>query len=358
MASNKQQRPPKVIEGTDDKKLSSVLHANGYFRHNEIDYYRYRYRFGVTNPYDTISTAKEYLFFTKPDLNIYPKNNSGMPSASLGSYLRDKPFWVHLGQYQPWVINMLQASRLQNNGDPFNHLLENTVQSNLSVPELSAETIDTPSNMYGVNYSYHGSGEASDDGFDFSLEFKDTKYLPVYNFFKAYEDYEVLDHHGVIEQFKPWIIDKVLYDEYSIYKFVVDVDTETILYYCKYYGVKSLNVPRDVFSNFTFDNGISYSINFNAAFFDDMRPSILDEFNTLSAPIYNSLQYDANPYDQEYDRADNTPAKAAMVIPYSSGPMANAASGANKSGTSMIYKLKWRTDKKDHHYTMNGELIN
>jgi len=71
--------------------------------------------------------------------------------------------------------------------DLFNNLLGNTVSSNLEVPGLSSDVIESANSMFGVNIQYHGSSESSNDNFDFSLEFKDTKLLHVYSFFKAYE---------------------------------------------------------------------------------------------------------------------------------------------------------------------------
>ena len=227
----------------------------------------------------------------------------------LSSYL----FWTDLEQKFPEVLACLQSSKNAVYGDPFNHLLENMVQSNIDVPNISSELIETPSNMYGVNFGYRGSSEASDDGFDFSLEFKDTKYLPVYYFFKAYEEYEKLKHHGIIGPWIGHITNKVLHDQYCIYKFLTLDDMETIVYYAKYYGVKSKNLPRDAFSNVNFDNGLSYSIDFNAAFVEDMNPEILIDFNYLSYNFWKTRKHDINIFDTVGDRVNMTPAQSAIV---------------------------------------------
>ena len=243
--------------------------------------------------------------------------------------------------------------------DPFNHLLENMVQSNLDIPGVSAESIETPSNMYGVNFSYRGSSEASDDGFDFSLEFKDTKYLPVYYFFKAYEEYEKLKHHGIIGPWIGHIQNKVLHDQYCIYKFLVAEDMETIVYYAKYYGVKSKNLPRDVFNNVQFDNGLSYTIDFNAAFVEDMNPEILIDFNALAYPFWKTLPYNIGVYDPIMDRSDMTPAKSAIIVlerdqdtnyevfGYDNVKIPTGKSRPNNNTSTpgkFAYKLKWRGD--------------
>ena len=325
----------KNVAVNSEDSYSGLYHSAGIYKRNEIDYFTKRYRFGILNPYESLTNCKEYLFFTKPDLNIYPRDNTnGTPSTSLHPYLATKPYWIELADKNPEVIKLLQQSL--DPADCFNHLLENMVQSNLDIPDVSAEMIETPNNMYGVGFSYRGSSEASDDSFDFSLEFKDTKYLPVYHFFKAYEDYETLKHHGQIEPWRQYIMDKILYDQYSIYKFIVDEDSETIIYYAKFFGVKSKSLPRSAFSNTDFSNGLSYSIDFNAAFFDDMKPYILTNFNNISKSYYESRKYQVDVHNHILDRPDNRAAKAAYVVTEKS----ILAPGGK------VYKLKWRGDDK------------
>ena len=314
--------------------LDSTYHSNGLYKRYEIDLFKNRYRFGILNPYESLSSAREYLFFTKPDLNIYPRDDrNGVPRKTMADYLRTQSYWRELEDKYPEVLESLQCSR-GNKKDPFNHLLENMVESNLDIPGLDSEMIETSNNMYGVGYTYHGSSESSDDNFDFSLEFKDTKYLPVYHFFKAYEEYQSIKHHGLVKPYDKYITEKVLYDQYSIYKFLVDEDGETIIYYAKLYGVKSKSLPRDAFANTVFDNGISYSINFNAAFFRDMQPYILEEFNNITKSFYDSLDYQIDIYNHTLDQVDNRAARCAHIVKEPS----------NVAPTKYVYKLKWRGD--------------
>lgn len=318
--------------------ISKVLyHGANLYSRNEIKnrIYNQTFRYGMANPYGAISTGREYLFFTKPDLNIYYTDSAGNSTGNtLQPFLETVPFWVDLKNNRNNTIRCLQYSR--NKEDPFNHLLQNTVISNMDIPTLQAETIDTPQNMYGVGYSYRGSSESSDDCPEFSLEFKDSRYLDVYMFFKAYEEYETLKHHGVIKPSDYYITRKILHDQFAIYKFIVDDDMETIIYYGKMYGVIPKSLPRDVFSSPTFDSGLSYSIDFKAAFYEDMKPDILADFNKLSASLYNSQIYQINPYNQVLGRADTRCAKAAAVIKDTTSPT------ALQSSTGYVYKLKWR----------------
>ena len=321
----------------DSSIYSSVYHSHNMFRRNEIDLFNKTYRFGVFNPWEAATETKEFLFFTKPDLNIYARdqdNGQLLGGPVLIDELQPYAYWKDLIASKKRIINQLQLSA--NPIDNFNHLLQNQVISNLEIPGLTAETIETPTNMYGVGFSYRGSSEASDDSFDFSLEFKDTKWLDVYYFFKTYEEYETLKHHGTIAPYRKYIENKVIHDQFSIYKFLVDEDMESIIYYSKFTGVMPKSLPRDVFSNAKFDNGISYSVDFRAAFFDDMKPEILNDFNYISAPYYTTLPYQIHIYNQVFGRVDGRPAQSAIVV------KENSLYSPNK----YVYKLKWRGGDK------------
>lgn len=317
----------------EDLYYKGVYHSVNQFQRHEIDLYNKTYRFGLFNPYGAISSVKEFLFFTKPDLNIFYRNeDTGMLDYGeiLINELNSIPYWKELKKTRSRTIKLLQSST--DTVDHFNHLLQNQVISNLSVPGLEATTIETAQNMFGVGFSYHGSSEASDDSFDFDLEFKDTRWLDVYYFFKTYEEYETLKHHGIIAPWRYYIENKIIHDQFSIYKFLVDEDFETIIYYAKFYGVMPKSLPRDVFSSTNFDNGLSYSISFKAAFFDDMKPEIIADFNALSKDYYDSLPYDIDIHNEVFDRPDGRPAKAAYIVPVKS----------NMSPNGVVYKLKWR----------------
>ena len=331
-----------------NNSYSGIIHSSNIYSKSEIQssIYTKTFRFGINNPYSTISYGREYLFFTKPDLNIIAQTNNGgetVEGNKLYASLQDIPFWVDIKKTRKNTIEALEYSYKRNVNkirDPFNHLLQNTCVSNLDVPALSAEVVDTATNMYGVGYSYRGSSEASDDNPEFSLEFRDTRNLDVYYYFKAYEEYETLKHHGIIAPSLFYIENRIIHDQFSIYKFIVDEDMETIIYYGKMYGVMPKSLPRDVFSNPVFDDGLKYSIDFRAAFYEDMKPDILSDFNKLSAPLYKTAKYKLKTHNPVLDRPDMRLATAAYVVKDTTSAKAKA------SPTKCLYKLKWKGDDK------------
>lgn len=315
---------------------ASLRHSNGLHSAAEIDLYNKIYRYGLMNPYNVITTGREYLFFTKPELHIYKSDEeSGLLTGSINEELAGYSFWEEMCQYRKMTIAQLQDKFGKEvcKGDPFNNLLRNSCISNLEVPGLQSEMVDSATNMYGVSISYRGSSEASNDSPEFSLEFKDTKWLDVYWFFRAYEEYETMKHHGVISPYTEFISKRIIHDAFSIYKFIVDEDMETIIYWGKMYGVVPKSLPRDVFSSPTFDQGLSYSIDFKGSFYEDMRTEILVDFNNLAIPYGDAQGFRDIPiYNTVLNRVDGRPARTAYIAKYQH----------KSSPTGYVYKLKWK----------------
>lgn len=335
------------IFGKNLESINKVLWANSIFDRKDIEWYTKFARFGVLDPYNAPTGSKEYLFFTKPDLNlVVPKTDTLNPE------LANQPYFNELIQRYPDVIAQLQASNGIGDQGPFMAILSNSVKNSLELQEIDAGTIDTPSNIYGTAYNYRGWGYSSDEKITFSLEFEDTKYLEIYNLLKAYEEYERLKHLGIvsppnIDGAKPnangkclsyYIKNKILHDQFSVYKFVVEDDGETIIYYAKLWGVFFKNVPRDAFSDMK-EGGLRYAVSFEAAFVDDMNPTILADFNSLVAG-YKDRTVDLPLYDIKNHMIDGSWATIPMVFKVETKNIKSIWNGP--ATMSHIYKLKWR----------------
>ena len=307
-----------------DSMFDSHLQSAGVYARKDINNFSGMYRFGKVNPYTTLNGAHEVVFFTKPDLHILDKSSG---KYKLNSELSNNPFFIELYKKYPNVIYELQKST---NSNPLSNLLFNMKikSSNLEVPAMSSTTIDNPVNIYGTSYDYRGSSEASNDNFDFSIEFSDGKYLDTYMYFKAYEEYQILKSHGLVSPKDEYIVNKIIHDAIGIYKFVLDEDFETIVYYGYYWGVFFKSLPRDVFSNTEFNGGITYSIDCRAAFFDDMDPLILSDFNALTSKYRESSTTSESPIYKNGQVNGERP-KSAYI-------KQDTVNGRK------VYKLKWR----------------
>lgn len=325
----------------------SLFHSAGIYSPQEIrkNLYTGTFRFGYHNLYNNITQGREFLFFTKPNLNIIKQDDTTLRTVgdtTLQTYLQSLPFWTDMSLNRQNTIAALESSYSDAKygyRDPFNHILQNQVSSNLEIPNLSADMIDTPTNAFGVNYKYRGSTESGDDNPSFSLEFNDTKWLDVYYVFKAYDEYEKLKAHGVIRPAKYYITHRIIHDAFSIFKFIVDEDMETIIYWGKMYGVVPTSLPRDLFNTPTFEQQLSFSIDFQAAWYDDMKPEILQDFNDLAKPLLTDSRLDAkywlSTYNTNLDAVDRRIGKVAYIIKEKD---VNSA----YSPTGYRYKLKWK----------------
>lgn len=331
--------------------IKSTLWKNGLFSRDEIAWYDKFNRFGCKDPYDALSGHKEYLFFTKPDLNLVIPNVSNL---TLNPELKNNPYFSELFEQLPEVMAQLQLSNRTQYGcnSPFINLLTNSVKNTLEIPGISANTIDNPATIYGTAYNYRDWGYSSDEKVEFSLEFEDTKYLEIYHLLKAYEEYERLKHLGLVTPpnidnapvnkaglcFSYYIRNKVIHDQFSVYKFIVEDDGETIIHYSKLWGVFFKNVPRDAFSDLKDDGGLTYAVEFEAAFIEDMNPMILTDFNHVVSEYIKNKPTLAPVYDSEKGIIDNSWVSMPVIYKVRN----NNKNWLGPKTMKYTYKLKWR----------------
>ena len=249
-------------------------------------------RFGMIDAHNAMTPTREYLFFTRPDLHLTDKSKSGKFQLAewinnTSSYLKDV-----VNRY-PYVAQQLEISDTRSTTGlgkyPFAPLLSNALapDSFLEMPDLSSETIDTAANVYGTKMFYRGSSMKSDEEFDFSLEFIDSKYLDIYTYFKIYDEYERCKWLGQVDNtISPWsgyAENRVLHDAFSIYKFVVADDGMTLVYWARITGVIPTSVPRSALSDMSNNaEGQKISVSFKGHFVRDMDPRIIYDFNKLN----------------------------------------------------------------------------
>lgn len=248
--------------------------------HNVADRYEQNWcenfsRFGFMDPFNTTKKTKEYLFFTKPDLNLFTLSGDINPQLSAAS-----SFFVDAIDRYRSVAQQLQYSYSSNKG-PLCAILSNAVNSTLELPGISSDYVETARNVYQTSITYRGSSFKSDQDFEFSLEFKDSKFLDVYMFFKMYDEYERLKWMGQVSPPNiEYIKKKILHDQFSVYKIITAEDGMTILYFARAVGVYPMSVPRDSIVNL--DGELSFSISFKAQFVYDMDPRILVDLNRIT----------------------------------------------------------------------------
>jgi hypothetical protein len=105
----------------------SAMHGANIFSASEVKegLYSKTYRFGYRDQYNSIYNSREYLFFTKPELNIIKYGELGINGESdgvptghdLNPELATIPFWIDLKNNHPDVIRMLEGAYDNPNSD-------------------------------------------------------------------------------------------------------------------------------------------------------------------------------------------------------------------------------------------------
>lgn len=232
-----------------------------------------------------LTGTREYLFFSKPDLHLF------QPDGSLYSPLMSNPFLVEAFNHYRFSFYQLQQSygaQVLNNvssetinlHSKFIPILSNMCTSTLDLGDITASDVEGNRNLYQINTTYREGSITSDLGYDFSIEFKDTKYLDVYTLFKIYDEYCRHKYMTEIEPVKmEYIMNKIYPEALSVWKIIVD-DTDRIMYWAKATGCTPMSVPRGSMSNF--EGIVKLTINWKAQFVKDMDPMNLLELNNLT----------------------------------------------------------------------------
>lgn len=243
-------------------------------------------RFGyLDTAHEFLTGTKEYIFFSKPDLHLM--NSDG----SMYEPLKAIPFFVEAYNHYRYSYYSLQqyfGGNVRLKADPsaidiqckYIPLLSNMVTSTLDLPDITATDVQLNQNLYQINTSYREGSLQSDLQYDFSTEFKDTKYLDVYMLFKIYDEY--IRNKYVLEiepNREDYILGKIYPEAISIWKIIVD-DTDRIMYWAKAIGCTPMSVPRGGMSNF--EGTVKLTINWKAQFVRDMDPVNLMELNQLT----------------------------------------------------------------------------
>ena len=328
-----------------DRNIDKLVQSRGLFNKYDMDWTKKFSRVPILDPYNTITTTKEFLFFTKPDLCI-AKQITGDRIAVSDAIGTNNHFFNGAVQRYPAMVKQLESSISVNDG-PLMAALTNTVTSALDIPGLSAESIDTGANVMGTKISYRGTSFKSDQEHEFNLEFEDTKYLDIYMLFKMYDEYEKLKWNGAInfdlnakqypeiQHWQNYVMNKVLHDQISIYKFIVAEDGYRILYWARLTGCYPTSIPRDAFSDMSGNtSGQKLTVGWKAQFVRDMDPVILYQFNNIVADRVNAHRTDSPLYSTDIGGPNPTWAATPYVF------MREEAVPGH--GNCMQYYLRWR----------------
>lgn len=328
-----QQELEGVAVGSEDKEgkeLRKLMRSYGIFREQDLKYNTKCYRYPITDPYNFVDGAKEYVFITKVDLPIL--NDEG---NMLSDETRIFPYILELWRsgYKMSVFANLCSSISENSLEPdsekkypFMRILSNRKTSNLDLPDINAEELEGPVNLFGSKIIYSKSSALSDENIDFSLEFEDTKFLEIYNLFKVYDLYrqgkwlgifgpgvhvaEMIENNkmnGLFATYLKYAVNKILYDHMTVFKFLVASDGTTILHAAKLTGCFPKTISRSSLSELDEKGGLKITVGFKmSGWLEEDIFEIARDFNAIIYEyaggrfLYENV---AEPiYDTEIDR--------------------------------------------------------
>ena len=315
--------------------LSDIMGSNLLFNMDKANWYRYINRYGWIDPYDHDRFTREYLFFTKPDCNLF---SGGTIYGSLNDDIATNPIISDVHRRHPQVLGQLSLSANDGYNNPFMYLLSNSVISKLDLPNITVENLSSTPNIMGTTIDYRGHSFKG-GGYDFSLQFHDTQYLEVYLLAKCYDEYIKMIRLGDAAPKHDYIVNHILSDQFSIYKFVVGSDGETILYYAKLTGCYFTDVPRDIFGEPP-DDGLKLSLSFHAHFVEDMNPYIIHEFKSICDTYFTSGNRVLPVFDDKILGVNNTWAEHPNIIIAGRSDPTYGKRVARRNST-REYFLKW-----------------
>lgn len=307
-----------------DSRMDSLMYSR-----KEGNWFNRFSRYGIITPYETLTGTREYIFFTKPNLHLFDNYDDSKLNPELANF----PYFEDMHENYRDVLRSLSLDNSASKTiTPFMNALTWAVNSSLDLPDIAGDSVTTSATVDGVELNYMWAA-GGDNNFEFSLEFEDTKYLDIYNIFKAWGEYSRLKSSGLVTPpDDSYIINQQLHDQIAIYKFIVSDDLETIIHYSKFFGVYPLGVPRSLFGSLDSKSAgnLNISVNFKANFIEDHEPLILSDFNELVSSYGSSSNFSPL-FNSVTGLMNGKP----VGMPYVVKEFSNTRSA-------YVYKLKWR----------------
>lgn len=361
--------------------LHRTLNANGYFRLEDMKFNDAFYRFPRNDPYNYVDGAREYLFFTKPDLPLIASSGKLLPSVA------DIPYFTYLYKspgYKKSVFDNLCGGVTNKDKCPFMRILSNRKTSNMDIPDINVEELETAVNMYGSKILYPKSSQSSDEDIDFNIEFEDTRFLEIYHLFKAWDYFRSLRWYGLlspalyIPEYGPnrtdrsigtraidiltqqrtvnneitnevdrsyarYLFYKVLYDHIRVFKFLVDNDGETILHASSAIGCYPRSIQRSTFSEIADRGPLKINIGFKVSgWFEDVITNVVNDFNSI---VFASWNTDLATCNQKkiniYDNEIGAVSQGLVDIPFIQTYTAPTGNNTGRASDFKVYLLAW-----------------
>lgn len=276
-------------------------------------------RFKIAMPGFNSHKVFPYVFFTRPDIDIVSPTDGNIKKE----FARD-PLYGFMYNNNPDLLRSLNRS-LDGDHD-FNVFLSNAARSFEPSDEV-IRTVEHGETYTGWKTVYARNTNESNTAGQFSVQYMDNTNYDIFKMHKIWLDYMNRAYRGAIQMDRKKIHQKILDYACAMYYIVCAEDGETILYWCKYWGVFPINTPASA-SGYTagaIPVTPNFSINYMYAMKEDYDPATLVEFNILSTANHR--------YRKTYNDSTATLSNTLTGAPFVESTMDNGK---------IKYKLRFR----------------
>ena len=314
------------------KKNLNIPSAYTRLELNKLFHTRFN-RFKVQYPDYFMNNTIGYVFFTRPDLNLFNSDDTTGEATDILEQIQTDPQLYYIMQANPETAKTLTKG--YSGEHHFNPLLSNTVMS-LDVSDESIDTLETGETFTGYKTQYAKSNIRSMTAGTISITFPETYNAALTQLHQLWCAYESGVYRGLLKPKDKYIFGKELDYACNIYYFLVDAEDMILRYWCKYTGCFPLNVNKSIFS-YSGETQINHpNLNVSYAYFarEDMSTVNLAEFNNNAGGVNSNYMYKAN-YIPQLGSCGNTWVGAPFVSKL------NVQTGFMKDAT--LYQLKFQT---------------
>lgn len=267
-------------EYMDIIKRNSNLYVPG-DGHILNDYFTKMNRFKIAFPDLSLDKTFSYVFFTRPDLNLFSEDSTSAKNCKLHPQFKDEPNMYYLYKTRKEVL--LSLSSLYTSMHDFNVYLSNQAAS-FELQDEYIKTVEHGETFTGYKMMYGKNNIESKTAGTFNINFQDDNELNTYKMHKCWVDYISKVYRGEASPKRQYIVDKTLDYAVAAYYILCGPDGETVLFWSKYYGVFPTVIPS---SNLSWSKGgkitnPEYNISYTYSFKEDLSPFSLAEFNMNS----------------------------------------------------------------------------
>jgi len=269
-----------------------------------------------------------HVFFVRPSCNILQLDGSLVPELA-----HNEKF---LYAYKSCPNILKELSYLGH--DTSNHHFMLSLSNHVKGFPLNAEFINTDTygrTFTGYRIAYGKNNVESKTASNLELTFNDDRNLHIYQLHQLWIEYINGVYRGMFSPDKSNIFNKVLDYTGAIYYILTAEDGETVIYWCKFYGVFPTTAPSDQFSwaSGQFIVAPELSISYQYSFKEEYNPASLVELNYNANITNTGAEYETT-YDQVLGHTGTTwvgvPFIQAIEDPSSSQPL--------------TYKLRFKPD--------------